>query len=474
MSKRNKHLLWALWILMSLVLAGYLLAMVMDKADAQFLMPGQLSNGHHQLVDNCAACHTDPLGGGKVLQQACVNCHGDVRKKPFDSHPAAKFKDPRNAGRLEKIDALHCVTCHTEHRPEITSKNGLTQPKDLCVHCHAEVAKERPSHQGMAFATCTSSGCHNFHDNRALYTNFLVKHLHEAYTKPAEEAVVLSREFGSMVVDLPNYPHERYPLQVLTINDADGSGDDVRDPGIHQDWLETAHAKAGVNCTACHRPPDSEGQPGVWTDHPGATGCAQCHGLETARFGKGKHGMRLAAGLSPITPAQSRLPMQPDAAHQQLTCLSCHGAHRFDVQKAAVEACISCHDDNHSRAFDKSPHAHRWQQVQAGALAVEQGVSCATCHMPRINFEVNDWTSRVMVEHNQSATLSPNSKMLRPVCLQCHGLGFSLDALADKALIDKNFTGQPKVHVDSMDLAEQDNKRRREKSGGEDTGMFGF
>jgi hypothetical protein len=37
--------------------------------------------------------------------------------------------------------------------------------------------------------------------------------------------------------------------------------------------------------------------------------------------------------------------------------------------------------------------------------------------------------------------------MLRDVCLRCHGLAFSLDALADRALIDNNFSGAPGVHV---------------------------
>ena len=33
--------------------------------------------------------------------------------------------------------------------------------------------------------------------------------------------------------------------------------------------------------------------------------------------------------------------------------------------------------------------------------------------------------------------------MLRTVCLQCHGLQFSMDALADRNLILSNFSGRP-------------------------------
>jgi hypothetical protein len=59
----------------------------------------------------------------------------------------------------------------------------------------------------------------------------------------------------------------------------------------------------------------------------------------------------------------------------------------------------------------------------------------------------------VLVDHNQSDNLRPNDKMLRSVCLDCHGLGFSINALADRAAIDNNFDGGPAVHVDSIDFA---------------------
>ena len=43
--------------------------------------------------------------------------------------------------------------------------------------------------------------------------------------------------------------------------------------------------------------------------------------------------------------------------------------------------------------------------------------------------------------------------MVRPVCMQCHGYEFSIDALADDALIKNNFNGQPAVHIESADWA---------------------
>jgi hypothetical protein len=35
--------------------------------------------------------------------------------------------------------------------------------------------------------------------------------------------------------------------------------------------------------------------------------------------------------------------------------------------------------------------------------------------------------------------------MLETVCLKCHGLEFSLDALSDQELITQNFNAAPKV-----------------------------
>lgn len=454
---------WAVWTAASLLVAGILAYIVFAADDKTVFMPGPLSDGHHQFVDNCQVCHGEGFSDGEAMQEKCVDCHGDQRVKPFDSHPRSKFTDPRNADRLEAIDALHCVTCHTEHRPEITLANGLTQPKDVCFHCHSDIGEERPSHQGMGLDTCATAGCHNFHNNRALYTDFLVKHMDAPPHK--ERAKVPGREFADVLDEILEYPRDAYPIEAIDVADMDAPDGVQADPAIVTEWHDTAHAQAGVNCSACHQPANEQGERGTWQDKPGVEGCQSCHNIEVDLFKRGKHGMRLAAGLPPMQVANARLPMHEDAAHAALTCGSCHGAHRFDVAYAAVEGCLQCHADEHSLAFEGSPHHKLWQQEISGDGKKNSGVSCATCHMPRIDYDVNDWMSRKVVDHNQSATLSPNSKMIRPACLHCHGLGFAIDALADQTLIDNNFRGAPSVHVDSIDLAREDQERYlREKA----------
>jgi hypothetical protein len=124
--------------------------------------------------------------------------------------------------------------------------------------------------------------------------------------------------------------------------------------------------------------------------------------------------------------------------------------------RAAVEACEQCHDDRHTRAYRDSDHFRLWRgQVRAGPSArANTGVSCATCHLPR-----RSEGQHVTVEHNQNANLRPNEKMVREVCSHCHGLGFSLAALADPALIENNFAQAPAAAAEGIRMALSTRKR---------------
>lgn len=474
MAVKRNHIYWIAWLMLSGVIAAWLgYVMLSESSDKTIFMPGKLSPGHHQLADACDACHSDPYGGGEVLQHSCVDCHGDERVKPYDSHPAKKFKDPRNADLLASINALQCVTCHTEHKPEITAKDGLTQPVDVCFHCHQEIAKDRPSHKGMGFDSCKDAGCHNFHNNRALYTDFLIKHLNE----PAQlsEMVLPAREFAMVLDEIVGYPRDSYPVTRLDEDDIDAVHSTEFDEDIKLEWLESAHARSGVNCTACHVE-QQEGEGGQqWSDYPDHAVCESCHTIEVKRFYQGKHGMRLKQGLSEMTPGQAKLQMKQDVSHVGLNCSTCHGSHSFDVNTAAVDACLGCHADEHSLAYKKSQHYALWQKEMRTEADPGTGVSCASCHMPRVSRDVSDWLSRIVVDHNQSANLSPNSKMIRGSCQHCHGLEFTLAALTDSELVENNFSGSPRKRVYTMELAERENTRRVEATAeDDDADMFGF
>jgi len=460
---KSRTALWALWLALSVTLAAVIGAALaglrsplpgeIDLALRALLLPGRTTHGHHQIELACDACHANAFSSDDDVQARCERCHAAALKEARDTHPKAKFTDPRNADRAALLDATRCVTCHVEHKPHITQAAGLTLPKDYCVICHRDIATDRPSHTGMAFDSCTDSGCHNYHDNTALYEDFLVKHGSAGFLAP--QPVVPPRDFRDVVEELGDYPSDRYPLTELGATDADHGTQLRSSEAILGDWLATAHARAGVNCSACHRPTGNaaDGPDAAWIEQPSERVCASCHKPEVEGFLSGLHGMRLRQSLAPMTPAAARLPMKADAAHEALGCTSCHGAHRFDTRRAATEACTGCHDDRHTRAYEASPHARTWQDELAGKAAPGSGVSCATCHLPRIEFRTPDYVKRTLVQHNQNANLQPSVKMARSVCLNCHGLGFSLDALADTALAGRNFTGRPGIHVTSVEMA---------------------
>lgn len=407
-------------------------------------LPGQTTAGHYQIELACQVCHT-PFEGAK--QEACLDCHSTELQRANDSHPKSKFTDPRNADRIAILDARLCVTCHQEHRPAQTRPMGVTLAVDYCFHCHTKLAEERPSHAGMGFDTCASPGCHNFHDNTALYEAFLLKHLHEP--------PVVAKPVVPLRMAFPLRPLTRAEANAPNLSDADGA-----DTTIIDDWLSTTHAQTGVNCRDCHQPSDTavftSSQPShkKWTDRVAYTVCQSCHESETEGFLTGRHGMRLAQKLPPMRPELARQPMRESAFGRDLTCMSCHPAHRFDTQHAAVEACLACHNDAHSQAYTDSPHFQLWQKELSGALPPGSGVSCATCHLPR-ELHKEGGKETILVQHNQNGNLRPNEKMIRGVCMQCHGLGFSIDALADAGLIENNFSGQPSVHIASLDMAER-------------------
>lgn len=419
---------WLGWGALTMAAGAYLAVALTTEyvgSKAMFL-PGATTAGHYQIELSCSSCHT-PFGG--VASEACVRCHGEELAAVDDSHPKTKFTDPRNAALASRLDATECVTCHREHDPESTRAMGVTLPDDFCVTCHAEVGVDRPTHAGLAFGTCASAGCHNYHDNTALYEDFLVAHANEPAT-----------------LDQPRV-RPRQPLTPVRASlAADAPAGLDRRAADMASWERTSHARAGVNCSGCHA------GDGRWIDDPGPEACAACHARERDGFFGGRHGMRLARGLPPMTPALARHPMTRASAAHELSCSSCHTDHDFETRRAAVDACLRCHDDGHSRAYTGSPHFALWTEELAGRAPAGSGVSCATCHLPRLARR-EDGAERVVVEHNQNANLRPNEKMVRTVCLHCHGLGFSIDALADPALIAANFTGNPLRRVAGIAMA---------------------
>jgi hypothetical protein len=447
-------LLWLIWTALTLPAGLFVLTVIVYGGNRSFLLIGRTSDGHHQIELACDACHVSAFGGAELLQNACVNCHGAALKAENDSHPKSKFTDPRNADRTEILDARYCVTCHQEHRPGITRAMGVTMPTDYCFYCHQDIAEDRPSHAGLAFTTCATAGCHKFHDNRALYADFLVKHVDEPDQLPVQLLAL-----ADWLKQKEARGRSGKPLAAST---ADAPPAYARAEVVAA-WASDIHARSGVNCSGCHT---AKTEPARWIEAPGIAVCKDCHADQARTFTEGRHGMRLREGLfasndgpfglfrktalAPMTPAEARLPMKHDARHTALGCNTCHSAHDDDTAKARVTACTGCHDDQHTQAYFASPHYDLFKKEMAGDAPRGSGVSCATCHMPVTETRDADGVRTFFATHNQNDTLRPNEKMVRGVCGFCHGLQYTLDALADRPLVQRNFKGHPAVHVDSI------------------------
>ncbi|MFT6045368.1 MAG: hypothetical protein ACI9WC_001068 [Arenicella sp.] len=460
-------------ILVTVVLSG-LLAYSMFSGDRQLFLPGKTTHGHHQIELKCDTCHVESFKAGKPMQEACLTCHSESMEQARDTHPKKKFTDPRNSGLLSNLNATECVTCHAEHSPEITGEHGVTLPEDFCFYCHRDIAKDRPSHEGFEFDSCSSSGCHNYHDNRALYEKFLQKNI--------EKPNILNTKKTLIANGVAAWKSKNKNIEALNAEQHDGANIDNYLPLFVDQWQGSAHAQSGVNCSGCHENQGHENQSYENQSHENQSYenqshenqnrstssssltievCSECHSRHTEGFKQGLHGMKLTAGMGRLKVSEALLEMKSDALHRELNCGSCHAPHRPDLKLAAVTSCQGCHDDQHSNNYASSKHATLFEKELSGELAEGEGVSCASCHMPR-----KKKGKLVYVEHNQTLNLKPNSKMLRPVCMNCHGLEYATAALADKRLIARNFSVDFTEQHPSFNMvrARMEERRRAKKA----------
>ncbi len=205
--------------------------------------------------------------------------------------------------------------------------------------------------------------------------------------------------------------------------------------GLTQQWQESAHQKAGVNCMDCHQADraesdarEHEGQiiativspkdcgrchtqeleeqkgsvhaeahaiiesrvPALAHNFTGdamqAAGCDQCHGSRVKVRGDGT--------LDPATWPNSGIGrVNPDGSKG--SCSACHGRHRFSkAQAREPEACVRCHsgpDSPDKEIFEASKHGMIYvaerDRMNLGAPEWVAGrdytaaPTCVTCHM---------------------------------------------------------------------------------------------
>ena len=219
-------------------------------------------------------------------------------------------------------------------------------------------------------------------------------------------------------------------------------------------WTGSTHALQGVNCSSCHQVEES----GAFLAHPDQESCRQCHEFSTETFLLGKHGIRTLEGQSPLTPEMALLPMNPSAHGMEMNCNVCHDVHAQDMRTAAVDACLTCHSDDHSLNYANSKHAGLLMGNENLPRPGGGEVTCATCHLPRqkVNGEVR-------VNHNNTYTLKPGDRMVSDVCMTCHGMEFAYNAVFDDELVTENFARLPDHDHESLDMVRALRDRRNNR-----------
>ena len=222
---------------------------------------------------------------------------------------------------------------------------------------------------------------------------------------------------------------------------------------IEQQWQTSAHALAEVNCSSCHQNEETK----KFVVKPTEESCKSCHENSVDTFLLGKHGIRTLEGLSPLTPAMAHVPMK-DAAAGQLNCNTCHNVHTVNTYEASVDSCLTCHADNHSLNYKNSPHAQIFREVGTLPRPSRDVVTCATCHLPR-----SISGDEVLVNHNNTYTLKPRDRMVKDVCMNCHGLEHSFNSIFDDELVEANFARPPTQKLPTFQLVRDLEKKRSSK-----------
>ncbi|MEM1368334.1 MAG: hypothetical protein AAGG02_10010 [Cyanobacteria bacterium P01_H01_bin.15] len=227
---------------------------------------------------------------------------------------------------------------------------------------------------------------------------------------------------------------------------------------IDQAWQLSVHALNDINCSSCHVSHETQEFVAV----PDQESCRGCHEQSVDTFLYGKHGIRIHEGLSPLTPAMSHLPMLADARDKAMNCNTCHDVHSVNTVAASVDSCLTCHDDTHSQNYLASKHGQMWLADQVSLPRPSaNAVSCSTCHLPR-----HEEGSVVLVNHNNTYNLKPRDRMVKDVCLNCHGVEFAYNSIFDDDLIENNFAEEPKLKMETFDLLRAYEKRRSDNDSG--------
>ncbi len=200
--------------------------------------------------------------------------------------------------------------------------------------------------------------------------------------------------------------------------------------GIFQAWVNSKHARSGVDCIACHksheeaRPKKSAVEPAV---------CGRCHAEKYAGFREGRHAaawdrMKEHRQYQAL-PGPLKQAFCERCHNVQNKCNSCHTSHAFSpAEGREPEACKKCHTGlagPHDEMYASSLHG----TIYAAERNLTRAPSCASCHLYKGSHNVSfgivydSWGNPVDPRGKALSAKEQESirkEMAEKVCYQCH------------------------------------------------------
>jgi hydroxylamine dehydrogenase len=207
--------------------------------------------------------------------------------------------------------------------------------------------------------------------------------------------------------------------------------------GIFQAWVNSKHAKAGVDCMTCHKS-HAEAIPKKSAVEPQL--CAKCHEQKHAQFQMGRHAVTWDRMVEhrqyQVLPDPLKKAFCERCHNIQQKCNSCHTSHAFNREEAREpETCKKCHTGlagSHDEMYASSLHG----TIYAVEKNLTRAPSCVSCHMPKgshnISFGIvyDSWGDAVdkggqpLSKEDQEKI---RAQMVNEVCLQCHIKSLTLE-----------------------------------------------
>lgn len=273
-------------IVLLMLISAIAILLDMEKANSPTrnlweaaIVPGELSNSHATLTNNCASCH-QPVKG--VNSAACITCHAD-NKALLQRQPTAFHANIQS-----------CTECHVEHQ------GGKRMPTSMDHNWLAKIGYGELRKLEVNFATGTLS---------------------------KEEMDWLSKSLDQATV---NGTHKIQETDKIPVPDAvlcSAGASCAKSTSAHS--LHSGSGKEGVslNCMVCHATKDKHLQ-------LFGNSCAQCHVMDTWAVASFRH-----PSVRSTECAQCHM-APPSHSMMHFKMISRPAAGR---PKAQVNQCYQCH-----------------------------------------------------------------------------------------------------------------------------------